>query len=370
MCTKVAAGDADNAQMERRRRAQEAKAEREAMMAATRARAAAIDSYLDMIPIRFFFGTDSSMATAIRENLDPEKAKRTSQMLIEAAQAESEAVAKTKREKAKLDKKDRKRKAKIAAASEEAGDTGAEEPAEAEAERINSRKALHEKLERRISELREERRKKQSEIDKAKAEQVRETRIAAGLPHPKELKAQRLAEKKQAAPAATAAAEEDVAQDEDVADSEAEVGNLTFEPRQGDLPYEAGVNRRGSKARKLRAELRKQEKEERKVSKAEARGEVDEVRHDLAMQKALMRAQGVKVHDDSSRTRKAQKMMDLRRKKGKEKREEAKRETKQQQEDKQAKRKENLTKRTSNKKKNKLRHGFEGKRGGAFINKD
>jgi len=340
-----------------------------AMMAATRARAAAIDRCLDLIPIQFFFGSDSSMAKAARENLDPEKAKRTSQVLIQAAQAESEAAAKSQREKAKQEKKNRKRRATGAAASEEAGDAGSAAEDTPEAARINSRKALHEKLERRIGELREERRKRQSDVDRAKATQVRESRIAAGLPHPKELKAQRLAEKKQAAPAA-AAAEEEAVQDEDAADSEPEVGNLTFEPRQGDLPFEAGINRRGSKARKLRSELRKQEKEDRKISKAEARGDVDEVRHNLAMQKAFLRAQGAKVHDDSSKTRKAQKMLDMRKKKGKERREGAVSETKRQQEDKQAKRKDNLAKRTGSKKKNKMRHGFEGKRGGAFINKD
>jgi len=319
------------------------------------------------IPIQFFLGSDSSLAKAARDSLDPEKAKRTSQVLIEAAQAESEAAAKSQREKAKQEKKRRKRMATAAAASE-AGDTAAEDTGEAE--RINSRKALHEKLERRIAELREERRKKQSEIDRAKAAQVRDSRIAAGLPHPKELKAQRLGDKKQAAPAAAGAAEEEVAQDEDADVSETEIGKLTFEPRQGDLPFEAGVNRRGSKARKLRSELRKQEKEERKVSKAEARGDADELRHNLAMQKALMRAQGARVHDDSTKTRKAQKMLDMRKKKSKEKRVEAVSEQKRQQEEKQVKRKENLSKRTSNKKKNKLRHGFEGKRGGAFINKE
>jgi len=345
------------------------KAERnKAIMATTRARAAAIDRCLDMIPIRFFFGSDGSMAKAARDNLDPEKVKRTSQLLIEAAQAESEANAKIQRQKKKQEKKNRKRKAGAVTASEDAG-SAAEDTAEVE--RINSRRALHEKLERRIAELREERRKKQSEIDKAKAAQVREARISAGLPHPKELRAKNLAEKQRATPVAVAA-DEEVAQDddEDGVDSEPEVGNLTFEARQGDLPYEAGLNRRGNKARKLRGELRKQEKEHKKISKAEARGDAEEVRHNIAMEKALLRAQGTKVHDDSSRTRKAQKFFDMKKKKGKEKREEAVSETKRQQEEKQAKRKDNLARRSGNKKKNKLRHGFEGKRGGAFINKD
>jgi len=68
-------------------------------------------------------------------------------------------AAKSQREKAKQAKKRRKRMAAAAAASEEAGDAGSAAEDTGEAERINSRKALHEKLERRIAELREERRK-------------------------------------------------------------------------------------------------------------------------------------------------------------------------------------------------------------------
>merc|ERR1712129_348928 len=88
-------------------------------------------------------------------------------------------------------------------------------------------------------------------------------------------------------------------------------------------------------------DMRKNEIEQRKVRKAEAFGRGDEVKKDIAMQKALKRARGEEVHDDPARLRKAQRRLDIQKKKKWDKRKD---DVKQSIADKQTKRKENLSK--------------------------
>merc|ERR1712217_462381 len=97
-------------------------------------------------------------------------------------------------------------------------------------------------------------------------------------------------------------------------------------------------------------------------------GRGDEARRDIAMEKAMMRARGEKVHDDSSKLRKAQKHLELKRKRGKDKWEDRNEQSKQESDRVQKQRKENLKNRpTKNKTKAKMRMGFEGKKTG-FLN--
>ncbi|CAK0853789.1 unnamed protein product [Prorocentrum cordatum] len=91
---------------------------------------------------------------------------------------------------------------------------------------------------------------------------------------------------------------------------------------------------------------------------------------ELAMRKALLRAKGEKVHDDLGRLRKAQKALDLKKKKGKEKWAERKEHDLRQVKEQQEKRRENLQGRRSKKKEaGKKRAGFEGKSSG-FLNSE
>jgi len=87
----------------------------------------------------------------------------------------------------------------------------------------------------------------------------------------------------------------------------------------------------------------------------------------MAMRKALMRAKGEKVHDDLGRLRKAQKALDLKKKKGKEKWAGRKENDQRLMKEHQDKRNENLQGRRSKKKQK--RAGFEGKSSG-FLNSE
>uniref|UniRef100_A0A7S4R050 Ribosomal RNA-processing protein 14/surfeit locus protein 6 C-terminal domain-containing protein n=1 Tax=Alexandrium monilatum TaxID=311494 RepID=A0A7S4R050_9DINO len=313
---------------------------------------ARINSYLDLVPAGYLLGYDHPLIQEAQKNLDPAKAKSTSTLLVEAAMMDVEATKGGSSSAAGSSRTGKKRKLKQSNAS--ASQAERQEGGEA-----GSRDELLQKLERRISELREERRKRQSEVDKARAQQMREQRAA----QEKMQKAADLAREKswqQRTPQKEGAA----------ADGDGvEVGRLVFEPKTASLPFGTDVNRRGQKARRLRTELRKQEMAGEKLREAEARGEGEDLRKSMGLQKALLRAQGQKVHDDIHKLRKVQKAMDMRKKKGRDKREEQKEEIKRKQEERQTRRKENLAKRAANKKKNKRRSGFEGKRDG-YLNSE
>mmetsp|Transcript_29261 Transcript_29261/g.78127 ORF Transcript_29261/g.78127 Transcript_29261/m.78127 type:complete len:316 (-) Transcript_29261:58-1005(-) len=297
-----------------------------------RRRAAAIDRVMDLIPARFYLGSEIQQVKDARECLDPDKVKSTSALVAEVAAADAVASSSSK--------KGQKRKGR-----REAGDEG--RPV-ASFSAANSRTELHQKLERRIEELKEERRRKQSEADKAKNAQAR---------------AEKAAPKGSAAEAAPAKRENGHS-------AETPEVRLSFEPRAAALPFEAGVGRRGRKVQKLRSDLRKREAEAERLRAAESAGEGREVRQELAMRKALLRAKGEKVHDDLGRLRKAQKALDLKKKKGKEKWAERKEHDLRQVKEQQEKRRENLQGRRSKKKEaGKKRAGFEGKSSG-FLNSE
>lgn len=302
----------------------------DAMLAETRRRAGAIDRLVDMIPARFYLGTENEQVLKARPGLDPAKAMPTSRLVMEAAGCAAASAA--------SGSSGGKRRQHGERVAETAPPRGA----------ANSRVELHEKLERRIAEMREERRRHQSATDKARAAEAR----AASKPEAQKPRS--------AAPAADA-----------VGVGALEAGRLNFEPRTAALPFEAGVGKRGRKVRQLRAELRKHESEVKRVQGAAARGgeeESREVRKELALAKALQRARGEKVHDDVDKLRKAQRALEMKKKKGKEKWESRVENEKRLAKEQQAQRGDNLAKRAGGKRKSgKRRCGFEGKHSG-FLN--
>merc|ERR1719373_670856 len=154
---------------------------------------------------------------------------------------------------------------------------------------------------------------------------------------------------------------------ETIAEDDVEAGRLSFEPKMSDIPFEAHVNKRGTKVRQLRVSLRKQEEKQRKLDEAANKGDREELRKDYALDVALRRARGEKVHDDVGRLRKAQKQMETRKAKGKEKWESRVQANTKASEEKQQQRKENLQNKRDKKKKG--RAGFEGKQTG-YLNED
>jgi len=199
------------------------------------------------------------------------------------------------------------------------------------------------KLNRRIEEMKEERRARQSFLDKAKAAEIRTDRDANGKSQP-EAKRRKVEEEEEEEP---------------------EVGRLNFEADSADLPFDATIGRAGQKVRKLQANLRKQEADAEKLKSAEAQGKGEELRKELAIQKALQRARGEKVHDDVSKLRKVHKNLEMKKKKGQERWEAKIENDKQKVEEQQAQRKENLKNRGTKKKAKMLqRMGFEGERTG------
>lgn len=266
-------------------------------------------------------GSENPQAQETKSGLDPAKAKSTSQLVAEWAAASGNSASSSSSGAATASSKRRRHSG---ASGSDAGDPYRLMAA--------SRAELRAKLEERIAAMREERRRRQSEADRARS---------AGLD-----------------PAAK------------VNDKDGpEAGRLSFEPRQADLPFEVGVGRRGRKVSKLRESLRRNEADAAKLREAEQRGgeEAEQLRKDIAMRKAMARVRGEKVHDDPSKLRKAQKALELKKKKGKDKWASRVESDKQQVEEQQAQRRDNLAKR-GQKKKSK-RNGFEGKRSG-YLNGD
>ncbi|CAE7862228.1 Surf6 [Symbiodinium microadriaticum] len=306
----------------------------------TRRKARRINHYLDLVPARYYLGTESAQAKGGKwAHLDPKLAKSTTQLIAEAATAEDQPATASKK------KKNRDRRS-LSQSPEPSGP--------------NSRAELREKLNRRIAELQEERRRKQSEADKAKAAEIRAAREKApAAAAPNGVKANHKSEARSRNGAAKAEDEE-----------EPEAGRVSFDAEASGLPFEAGVGQRGRKVKKLQAELRKQEADAAKLREAELRGKGEELRKEQAYEKALQRARGEKVHDDVSKLRKVQKTMEMKKKKGQDRWNAKMESDKQKAEERQAQRKENLQSRGT-KKKNQMqrRMGFEGKRT-SFLNSE
>lgn len=310
-------------------------AKTEALMVETRKRAGLIDRYVDLIPARFYMSSEVLQAHKPRNSLDPREYKPTSQLLVEVLTASAGSAGSS----SQGGKKNKKKK------------QGAQPQAAPNSPA--SREDLRQLLEKRIAELKEERRKKQSATDKEKhAAKAKATAAEAG-------NGKRTLE--DAAPEAKRQRKEAVDEDD------VETGRLNFQPKVGDLPFEASVNRRGAKMRQLRSTLRKEEAKHRKMDGAQDKGEREALREQFALDAALRRARGEKVHDDVSRLRKAQKQLEMRKLKGKEKWDSRIEAAKKEAEDKQNKKKENLKNRKGKKKGGKGRAGFEGKSTG-YLN--
>jgi len=289
-----------------------------------------------MIPARFYLGSENSQVQKARLTLDPMQAKPTSQLVAEAAAAVATASATAS---SVSSRKSRRQPKPVAFSS-----LGVmPDP--------RSRTELRAKLEQRIAELREERRRKQSAADKARAAEHREARSKQCHP----------ALPQHAEPCSSHASRRD--QHEHM-----EVGQLTFDPRTADIPFDAGIGKRGAKVRQMRRDLLRQQETADQLNTAEREGRGDQLRKDLAFRKSLQRARGEKVHDDPQKLRKAQKVLESKKKKSKENWASRVEADKRQLEEQQRQRRDNLSKRRSGSRKaSRRRSGFEGKRS-HFLN--
>lgn len=331
-----------------------------ALVAETQKRASTINSYINLIPARAYLSGDIKDSAELYTGLDPLKVKTTSSIVTEAVKdvikKEKEERRKEQNGEKKLSKSAKRKLQKFGAKQDKkpeytsSGDT---------------RTALKEKLERKIKELKEERERIQSENDKAKAAAIRATREASNkdgknaksskpvsVANTKDEKNQKSSKPAPAAP---------VEKDTSVSTGGPEAGRIAFDFKDASVPFEASVGKKGDKMRRMRAELRKAEHDSEKLRKAEQQGRGEEARLDIAMEKALKRARGEKVHDDVGKLRKAQRVMEAKKQKGKEKWENIRDTVKQKQEEAIAKREGNLAKRTENKKKKNLKkRGLDG----------
>eukprot|EP00928_Gymnodinium_smaydae_P011774 TRINITY_DN14310_c0_g2_i1.p1 TRINITY_DN14310_c0_g2~~TRINITY_DN14310_c0_g2_i1.p1 ORF type:complete len:362 (-),score=92.73 TRINITY_DN14310_c0_g2_i1:105-1073(-) len=306
-----------------------------------RARSARINLLMDAIPARFYMGGDEACQKLLKAaaTLDPARAKSTSQLVAEAAAAQRSVSAPSGGTSSK------KRKAGSDASKERAAPQDA-----------RSRLELRQKLERRIAELKEERRQKQSAADKAKAAEARSQRGNDGG------KGQQAQQKSKGAAKALESS------------SGPETNRLVFDASAGDVPFAATVGRKGAKARKIHTQLKQAEATERQIREAEAEGRGDDLRREIAMKNALARARGEKVHDNVGKLRKAQNTLDKKKVKSREAWQRRVDEEKKQLDDRQTQRQENLKAKRAGSKKAKARaaidgRGFEGKHKG-LLNKD
>lgn len=179
-----------------------------------------------------------------------------------------------------------------------------------------SREDLQKKLHSRIDELREKRKLEQSQRDKAAAA-ARDAR--EGKP-------------KQAQP-------------------QIDFGAVGVNARKSELTTaELNPNAAGSKKRKLQQQLREEEQQRAKLQKM-APDERDTAKREIGMKKAMQRAQGERVHDNTTKIRKALKTMETKKSKSKKDWEARQSHVRQQGDERQERRQENLkNKRTRGKK--------------------
>jgi len=336
----------------------------EALLVETRRRAGRINRYVDMIPARFYLSSEALQAHKPRTGLDPAQYKPTSELLVEVLRASAEASAGSSQGSSSMKKKAKKQ------LNTPVGDV----------EASSSSADLRKKLERRIGELKEERKRKQSEKDRAKhvAEKTKSP-AAAEAKHLAEKGAKHVAEKATNNNHGREEKEADLANPKkqrrseattSVGEDDVEAGRLSFVPKTSDLPFEARVNSRGHKVRELRTALRKEEGKKRQLDGVDDQEEREEMRKNFAMDAAMRRARGEKVHDDVGRLRKAQKMLETRKSKGKEKWDARVEINSKLAQEVQSKRKDNLKNRRSSKKDAaKARAGFEGKKSG-YLNEE
>lgn len=301
------------------------KKDQQERMVQSRKRASGIDSYVDMIPSRFYLGSESQVHNHKGPGLDPSRAQTTSQLVCQAAAAETrkgtDAGAAGSGKGGKQNKKKNKQKGGAGKAPRDQGE-------------------LKAKLAERIAELKESRRNKQSETDKAKSKKAKPVGEKEAKPVPKEEKGKR---------------EKPSAGSGDV-DEVAEAGRLTFNTKKADVPFELSVGRPGDKAKKLHAQLRKAEMNQQKLTQAEQQGQGEEARRSLELQKALKRARGEKVHDDTRKLRKAHKALTVKKQKGKQGWEERVKNEREAEKQQQQKRKDNINAKRDKKRAKKFAH--------------
>lgn len=214
-----------------------------------------------------------------------------------------------------------------------------------------SREDLQKKLHSRIDELREKRKLEQSQRDKA----VASARSARDEKPPQSQK-------------------------------QIEFGAVGVTAKKSEMTTaELNPNAAGSKKRKMQQQLREEEQQKAKLQKL-APEERDSAKRELAMKKAMQRAQGDRVHDNTTKLRKALKAMETKKAKSKKAWEARKDGAKQQGDQRQERRQENLKNKRSRGKKDVAntggkgknnesggrkegRAGFEGKRKG-FLNSE
>jgi hypothetical protein len=216
------------------------------------------DDLLDTVPFRYILpsGAEDSLQSDAREKesrLDPRKVLSTSQKLREWLASQRPQGKKAKA----------KGKGKGQA---------------------TSREDLQKKLHSRIDELREKRKLEQSERDKlvAAAKTAREEK-------PRQAQAQ----------------------------AQLEFGAVGVNAKKSDLTTaELNPSAPGSKKRKLQQQLRDEERQKAKLQKM-APDERDTAKRELEMKKAMQRAQGDRVHDNTTKLRKALKQMETKKAKSK-----------------------------------------------------
>eukprot|EP00746_Dinoflagellata_sp_MGD_P167020 gnl/MRDRNA2_/MRDRNA2_97311_c0_seq1.p1 gnl/MRDRNA2_/MRDRNA2_97311_c0~~gnl/MRDRNA2_/MRDRNA2_97311_c0_seq1.p1 ORF type:complete len:331 (-),score=118.39 gnl/MRDRNA2_/MRDRNA2_97311_c0_seq1:19-1011(-) len=320
--------------------------------------ASRIDSYVDLIPSRYYLNEnqqdalkDADKKKKKRPSYDPALCKTTSQLLAQAGGAAQSAGSGSKT------KNGKKRKL---------------EKFSADANGLNklSHNELRDKLQLRIAELKDERRRRQSERDKNKAKEIREARGTKG-DKPARERTSRAAREQSSENGQSKRRKETGVPGNAVVEDDIDAGQLDFEPQSADVPFEATVNPRGTKGARLQKAIREEEARKRKIAAVAGDAEAEaEINNEVRMQRALARAKGEKVHDDVARLRKSQKLNEKKKKKTKEKWNARIDTVEKEIKEKQKTRKENIQKKVQSKKKNReAKRGFEGKVEG-YLNKD
>lgn len=212
---------------------------------------------------------------------------------------------------------------------------------------------LREKLHAKIAAMREQRRLDQQAKDKAFAQEKRAERIAADpdfVPR----------DRKRKAATVDAPREEE---EEEIAEQGLEFSNMEFKQKKSAVPFDTWVNKAGTKDKRLKRQMAMAEEAQAKVEQAD---NPEAVAKKLAMDRALKKAQGIKVKDDLKKLKQTQDTIRDMKMQSSAKWAERKTNLKDSMADKQKKRKENIQKKVE-RKKGKNRPGFEGKQD-EFLN--
>ncbi|KAF4670056.1 hypothetical protein FOL46_001036 [Perkinsus olseni] len=298
-----------------------------------------IDQTIDLIPAHQYLQTitfgDSPLtvqeAGFHSRQLDPRNAKTTTRVL-------EEVLSKRKAEQEKISgakKNAKKKKAKVTRPV-----SGAE---------------LREKLHAKIEALREAResqkewkkaaKENEEGEDAAEAKRLRRAKQKADAAERKK-KAKNGGKKKAEMKAAIAAKrkerEEEELEEKANVKEDLDFSSFNFKKRAADV--EEHKEKKVSKRQRLEKEIEQAEKEQQQITQASTAEERVKLSQDKAIERAMKRAAGEKVHDDVHKLRKAQKAIDKKKNKSREEWAARSREVKEKQAAAQAKRKENIQK--------------------------